>query len=128
MCCRPRDERSSRYSHRTCYRCGRWPWVFFSYLDWSGPRNRRSSGSHASAIGCYFRDPENNPTEVFWLTGHTSWAQISIPTDIVQPDEAVMADMDRSFEVAQNFKLRKATSPETVEVIREVNTAAVASR
>ena len=26
--------------------------------------------SHASAIGCYFRDPENNPTEVFWLTGH----------------------------------------------------------
>ena len=65
---------------------------------------------------------------MFWLTGHTSWAQIGIPTDIVQPDEAVMADMDRSFEVAQNFKLRKATSPETVEVIREVNTAAVASR
>ena len=31
--------------------------------------------SHASAIGCYFRDPENNPTEVFWLTGHTSWAR-----------------------------------------------------
>ena len=38
--------------------------------------------THASAIGCYFRDPENNPTEVFWLTGHTSWAQIAIPIDV----------------------------------------------
>ena len=28
--------------------------------------------THASAIGCYFRDPENNPVEVFWMTGHTS--------------------------------------------------------
>ena len=35
--------------------------------------------THASAIGCYFKDPENNKTEVFWLTGHTSWAQIGIP-------------------------------------------------
>jgi len=25
--------------------------------------------SHASAIGCYFRDPENNHVEVYWSTG-----------------------------------------------------------
>ena len=84
--------------------------------------------SHASAIGCYFRDPENNPTEVFWLTGHTSWAQISIPIDIDQSDEAVMADVNRSFEVAQNVEMGKAASPDTVEAIRELNTATVASR
>ena len=45
--------------------------------------------THASAIGCYFRDPENNPTEVFWLTGYQSWAQIGIPIDIDQSDEEV---------------------------------------
>ena len=84
--------------------------------------------THASAIGCYFRDPENNPVEVFWLTGHTSWAQISIPIDIDQSDEEVMAEVDRAFDVAQNVELGKPASPETQAAIRELSTAAVVSR
>ena len=83
--------------------------------------------SHASAIGCYFRDPENNPTEVFWLTGHTSWAQVGIPIDIDQSDEAVMADVLRSFDAVKNVDMGTLPSPETVDAIREL-TAAATSR
>ena len=84
--------------------------------------------THASAIGCYFRDPENNPTEVFWLTGHTSWAQIGIPIDIDQSDEEVMAEVDRSFDVAQTVEMGKPPSPETQAAIRKLGAAAVTSR
>jgi len=84
--------------------------------------------THASAIGIYFRDPENNPVEVFWLTGHTSWAQISIPIDIDQSDEEVMAEVDRSFAAAKNVEMGKAASPETISAIRDLNAAAVPSR
>jgi catechol-2,3-dioxygenase len=84
--------------------------------------------SHASAIGCYFRDPENNPTEVFWLTGLTSWAQIGIPIDIDQSDEKVMAEVRRSWETAKNVEMGKPPTPETVDAIRALNAAAMASR
>ena len=80
--------------------------------------------SHASAIGCYFRDPENNPTEVFWLTGHTSWAQVGIPIDIDQPDEDVMADVLRSWEAVKGVEMGTPASAETVAAIRELSTAA----
>ncbi len=50
--------------------------------------------SHASAIGCYFDDPEGNTTEVFWVTGRPSWVPFGAPIDIEQPDEAVMAEID----------------------------------
>ena len=83
--------------------------------------------SHASAIGCYFRDPENNPTEVFWLTGHTSWAQVGIPIDIDQSDEDVMADVLRSYEAVRDVEMGEPASPKTVDAIREL-TAAAASR
>ena len=84
--------------------------------------------THASAIGCYFRDPENNPTEVFWLTGHTSWAQIGIPIDIDQSDEKVMEDVNRSWDVARNVEMGKAATPETAQAIRELNSVAAGSR
>ena len=84
--------------------------------------------THASAIGCYFRDPENNPVEVFWLTGHTSWAQISIPIDIDQSDEDVMADVDRAFAVSRKVELGKPATPETQAAIRELGAAVVSSR
>ena len=84
--------------------------------------------THASAIGCYFRDPENNPVEVFWLTGHTSWAQISIPINIDQSDEEVMAEVDRAFDVAQNVELGKPASPETRAAISELGAVAVGNR
>ena len=83
--------------------------------------------THASAIGCYFRDPENNPVEVFWLTGHTSWAQISIPIDIDQSDEAVMADVDRAFEVAKHVEMGKPQTPETADAIRALRETTLAT-
>ncbi len=84
--------------------------------------------THASAIGCYFRDPEDNPTEVFWLTGHTSWAHIGVPIDIDQSDEQVMADVQRSWDAVQTVEMGKVASPETLDAIRELNAAAVGSR
>ena len=84
--------------------------------------------SHASAIGCYFRDPEDNPVEVFWLTGHTSWAQISIPIDIDQSEEEVMAAVDRSFNVSQKVEMGQAPSPETQAAIRDLGAVGVRSR
>jgi len=84
--------------------------------------------SHASAIGCYFRDPEDNPVEVFWLTGHTSWEQISIPIDIDQSDDEVMAAVNRSFDGAQNVEMGKAASTETQAAIRDLGAAAAGSR
>jgi len=35
--------------------------------------------NHASAIGCYFLDPEGNRTEVFWLTGRAQALQRRSP-------------------------------------------------
>ncbi len=84
--------------------------------------------THASAIGCYFRDPENNPTEVFWLTGYTSWAQIGVPIDIDQSDEEVMAEVRRSWEAARNVEMGQPPSPETVQAIRELNSVVASSR
>jgi hypothetical protein len=38
--------------------------------------------NHASAIGCYFFDPEGNRTEVFWVTGRPCWVPTATPIDI----------------------------------------------
>jgi catechol 2,3-dioxygenase-like lactoylglutathione lyase family enzyme len=54
--------------------------------------------SHVSAIGCYFFDPEGNRTEVFWLTGKTSWAVIGEPVDLSQSDDVIMAQVERGYE------------------------------
>ena len=54
--------------------------------------------NHASAIGCYFFDPEGNRTEVFWVTGRPSWVPVANPIDIEQPDEVVLAEVDRLWE------------------------------
>ena len=51
--------------------------------------------NHASAIGCYFFDPEGNRTEVFCVTGRPCWVPTAHPIDVEQPDAAVMAEVDR---------------------------------
>jgi catechol 2,3-dioxygenase len=51
--------------------------------------------NHASAIGCYFFDPEGNRTEVFWVTGRPCWVPTANPIDIEQPDAVVLAEVDR---------------------------------
>ncbi|MAF39768.1 MAG: hypothetical protein CL696_12970 [Chloroflexi bacterium] len=83
--------------------------------------------THASAIGCYFRDPENNPVELFWLTGHTSWAQISIPIVLEQSDEAIMVEVDRAFDVSRHVELGKPPTPEIADAIRALREEAVAT-
>ena len=54
--------------------------------------------NHASALGCYFFDPEGNRTEVFWVTGRPCWVPTANPIDIDQPDDAVLAEVDRVWE------------------------------
>ena len=51
--------------------------------------------NHASALGCYFFDPEGNRTEVFWVTGRPCWVPTANPIDIHQPDDVVLAEVDR---------------------------------
>jgi catechol-2,3-dioxygenase len=53
--------------------------------------------SHVSAVGCYFSDPEGNRTEVYWLTGKTSWAVIAEPVDLDQPDEVILDVVERGY-------------------------------
>jgi len=54
--------------------------------------------SHASAVGCYFHDPEDNVAEVFWLTGKPCWVPHSEPIDLEQPDEVVLAQVDKAWQ------------------------------
>ena len=54
--------------------------------------------NHASAIGCYFYDPEGNCAEVFWLTGKPSWVVVSNPIDLEQSDEAILSEVEKLWQ------------------------------
>lgn len=77
--------------------------------------------THASAIGCYFADPEGNNTEVFWLTGLPSWANIGVQIDIDRPDEEVMADVRAVWEKVRHIPMGQQPDAETGAVIRELS-------
>jgi catechol 2,3-dioxygenase-like lactoylglutathione lyase family enzyme len=74
--------------------------------------------NHASAIGCYFFDPEGNRTEVFWVTGRPCWVPTANPIDIERPDEVVLAEVDRLWEQLRHVPVggRMADEPATLEV------------
>ena len=76
--------------------------------------------NHASAIGCYFFDPEGNRTEVFWLTGRPSWVPVANPIDIERPDAAVLADVDRLWEQVRDVPVggQMTEEPATLELVR----------
>jgi catechol 2,3-dioxygenase-like lactoylglutathione lyase family enzyme len=76
--------------------------------------------NHASAIGCYFLDPEGNRTEVFWLTGRDSWVPVAIPIDIERPDDAVLADVEELWNQVRHVPVggRMAEEPATLEAVR----------
>jgi catechol-2,3-dioxygenase len=76
--------------------------------------------THASAIGLYFRDPEDNPVETFWLTGLQSWAMISVDIDIDRPDEEVMNDVRRVWEVSRNVEMGIAPQGELKAAIADL--------
>jgi catechol 2,3-dioxygenase len=77
--------------------------------------------NHASAIGCYFFDPEGNRTEVFWVTGRPCWVPTANPIDIERPDEAVLADVDRLWNQLRDVPVGGRTAEEaaTIEVTRQ---------
>lgn len=72
--------------------------------------------NHASAIGCYFFDPEGNRTEVFWVTGRPCWVPIADPIDIEQSNEAIMAEVDRLWEQLRHVPVggRLESEPSTL--------------
>jgi catechol 2,3-dioxygenase-like lactoylglutathione lyase family enzyme len=76
--------------------------------------------NHASAIGCYFFDPEGNRTEVFWVTGRPCWVPTASPIDLEQPDEAVMVEVDRVWNQLRHVPVggRLTEEPATLEVTR----------
>ncbi len=77
--------------------------------------------THASAIGLYFRDPEGNRVETFWLTGLTSWAFIGVPIDIDRSDDEVMADVRRVWEVCRKVEMGVVPEGELKEAIRQLS-------
>jgi len=76
--------------------------------------------THASAIGLYFRDPEGNRVETFWLTGLPSWAMISVPINIDRPDDEVMADVRHVWEVCKHVEMGITPEGELKEAIRKL--------
>ena len=69
--------------------------------------------NHASAIGCYFFDPEGNRTEVFWVTGRSCWVPTANPIDIEQPDPVVMAEVDRVWNELRHVPVGGRLAEET---------------
>jgi catechol 2,3-dioxygenase-like lactoylglutathione lyase family enzyme len=69
--------------------------------------------NHASAIGCYFLDPEGNRTEVFWVTGRPCWVPTVTPIDIHQPDAAVLAEVDRVWHQLRHVPVGGRMAEET---------------
>ena len=68
--------------------------------------------NHASAIGCYFFDPEGNRTEVFWVTGRPSWVPVANPIDIEQTDETVLAEVDNLWNQVRHVPVGGTMSEE----------------
>jgi catechol-2,3-dioxygenase len=75
--------------------------------------------THASAIGLYFRDPEGNCVETFWLTGLPSWAMISVPINIDRPDGEVMADVRQVWDVCKKVEMGVAPEGELKEALQK---------
>jgi len=69
--------------------------------------------NHASAIGCYFFDPEGNRTEVFWVTDRPCWVPTVKPIDIEQSDEAVLAEVDQLWNQLRDVPVGGRMSEET---------------
>ncbi len=61
--------------------------------------------SHASAVGCYFYDPEGNCCEVFWLTGKPSWAVTAVPVDLDQPDDVILDVVERHWQQTKDIRM-----------------------
>lgn len=68
--------------------------------------------NHASAIGCYFYDPEDNCAEVFWVTGRESWVPVSVPIDLERPDAEILADVEQLWHKVRHIGVGERMSHE----------------
>ena len=83
--------------------------------------------THASAIGLYFRDPEGNRVETFWLTGLPSWAMISVEIDIDRPDDEVIDDVRRVWEISRNVDMGMSPEGDLKEAIARLRLQGLAA-
>jgi catechol 2,3-dioxygenase-like lactoylglutathione lyase family enzyme len=76
--------------------------------------------NHASAIGCYFFDPEGNRTEVFWVTGRPCWVPTAVPIDLGEPDDAILAQVDGLWNELRHVPVggRLDDEPATLDLAR----------
>ena len=74
--------------------------------------------SHVSAIGCYFRDPEDNPIEVFWLSGLDSWVVIARPIEVDRPDSEIMAELREWHDVVGHVGIGEQPDEATIAAMR----------
>ena len=74
--------------------------------------------NHVSALGCYYFDPEGNRSEVFWVTGRACWVPIAHSIDIDQPDDAVLAEVDKLWERLRHVGMgeRMANEPASLQL------------
>jgi catechol-2,3-dioxygenase len=50
--------------------------------------------SHGIAIGCYFRDPENNRVEMYWSTGMDYVQPVGEPVDLEASNEQILSQIE----------------------------------
>jgi catechol 2,3-dioxygenase-like lactoylglutathione lyase family enzyme len=50
--------------------------------------------THGNAVGCYFRDPDDNICEVYWKTGLKARQGFIAPLDFSQPEDELMAQVN----------------------------------
>ena len=74
--------------------------------------------NHVSALGCYYFDPEGNRSEVYWVTGRACWVPIAHLIDIHQPDDAVLAEVDKLWERLCHVEMgeRMANEPASLQL------------
>jgi catechol-2,3-dioxygenase len=67
--------------------------------------------NHGSAIGCYFKDPEGNTTEVFWRSPRDCWVPTGEPVDLSQPDEVLLAHVNQIADRNQDVPVGGVREP-----------------
>ena len=74
--------------------------------------------NHVSALGCYYFDPEGNRSEVYWVTGRSCWVPIAHLIDIHQPDDSVLAEVDKLWQRLRHVAMgeRMTNEPATLQL------------
>jgi catechol-2,3-dioxygenase len=67
--------------------------------------------NHGSAIGCYFKDPEGNTTEVFWRSPRDCWVPTGDPIDLSQPDDVIMAQVNAAADRSRDVPVGGVRAP-----------------